>query len=360
MTTSPPPNKYVVTAVISLTLVLMAELILLTISCHENLISYEMRRDGYVFTKGSGFNPLRNIENSQVCLDWPGLKRCQKILQKKDLWPLSEADSRHFDLLERLAKQEAENSLNIYTQLYERLSTEQLKVFLRPDDSLTPYTCGGAEGSDIRTYTKAISILKKKAGWSDYRRLQELEILSEALFGTPQQRDAEESKLRNYRNLHLPPLNATPLQPIPSLHFELSAERQQLLQQASQLEFHPLRILISLEHLCQIVYPKLQPQQARECLILLERLRISSLRLSILHNEALKLIPENQWAVLLQEPELKALEKRFVQDLLYPKTLRLTKELLSSSEAEITATRELNPAIPPVEREGPPPPPGIM
>ncbi len=122
------------------------------------------------------------------------------------------------------------------------------------------------------------------------------------------------------------------------------------------MELHPLRILIALQNLCQIAHPKLQPQQAQECLIVLERLRISSLRLSILHDEAVKLIPERQWEVLLREPELKALDKRFVQDLLYPKTLHLIKESLALSESEAALRKELNPAIPPIEREGPPPP----
>lgn len=356
MTASRTPKKYLLIFVVGLTFVLIAELALLIGNCRESLNGYEMRREGYVFTKGSGFNPLRNIENSQVCLDWVGLKRCQKLLQGKGLWPLSVADSNHFALLESLARQEADNSLSLYAQLYERLSTEQLQIFLSRDDSLTPYACAGAEGSDIRTYTKAIAILKKSANWSNYHRLQDLDSLSEILRGNRQNIVAEEKKLRQYRNLHLPPLSTEPLPPTQGPGFEYSAKRQQLLKQASQLNLHPLRILVSLQHLCQIASPKLGPQQAQECLIILERLRISSLRLSILHDEAIKLIPKRQWQVLLQEPELKTLDKRFVQDLLYPKTLHLLKESLTSAKPDATISKELNLAIPPIEREGPPPP----
>ncbi len=356
MTASQTSKKYVFIAIVSLTFVLVVELALLTCSCRESVDGYEMRREGYVFTKGSGFNPLRNVENSQVCLDWLGLKRCQKLLQKKGLWPLSVADSQHFALLENLAEQEVDNSLNLYSQLYERLSTEQLRVFLSLDDSLTPYSCGGSEGSDIRTYTKAISVLKKNAHWAAYGRLQDLDSLAEVLRGDRKDIAAEEKTLRLYRNLSLPPLNTAPLPLSSAPGFALSPERHRLLKKASQLELHPLRILISLQNLCQIAHPKLQSQQAQECLIILERLRISSLRLSILHDEAVKLIPEKQWEVLLREPEIKALDKRFVQDLLYPKTLHLIKESLALSESEAALRKELNPAIPPIEREGPPPP----
>lgn len=356
MTASQTSPKHLLIFIVGLTFVLIVELALLACNCHESLNGYEMRREGYVFTKGSGFNPLKNIENSQVCLDWLGLKRCQKLLQEKNLWPLSIEDSKHFALLENLARQEADNSLNLYDQLYERLSTEQLQVFLSMDDSLTPYTCAGAEGSDIRTYTKAISILRNNANWSNYRRLQDLDSLSEILRGSRQDIVTEEEKLRQYRNLNLPPLSTKPLPPAQGPGFEFSAKRQQLLKKASQLNLHPLRTLISLQHLCQIANPKLQPQQAQECLIILERLRISSLRLSILHDEAIKLIPERQWQVLLLEPELKALDKRFVQDLLYPKTLHLLKESLTSVKQDAAIAKELNLAIPPIEREGPPPP----
>ena len=69
MTASQTSKKYVFIAIVSLTFVLVVELALLAYSCRESLDGYEMRREGYVFTKGSGFNPLRNVENSQVCLD---------------------------------------------------------------------------------------------------------------------------------------------------------------------------------------------------------------------------------------------------------------------------------------------------
>ena len=357
MIASVPPKKCLWAAIAGLVFVLAIELGLLINSCQENLRGYEMRREGYVFTKGSGFNPLKNIENSQVCLDWVGLERCRSILTQKGLWPLSTSGNQKFALLETLALQEADNSLNLYAQLYDRLSNAQLKIFLSPDDSLTPYACGGAEGSDIRTYTQAISILKRTANWQNYCRLQDLDALSEPIRGTNEQISAEEKKLRHYGKLELPPLNVTPLPYSLSATSGSSPERRYLLQQADKLELHPLRILIALEHLCLIDRHKLQTQQAQECLILLERLRVSSLRLSILHDEAVKLIPEKQWAVLLKEPELQELDKRFVQDLPYPKTLHLMKECLNSTEVANTLTREINPSIPPIEQEGPPPPP---
>ena len=174
MTACNPQKKRILVALIGLTLALITELALLFYSYQENLSRYEMRREGYVFTKGSGFNPLRNIENSQVCLDWVGLEHCRQILVQKRLWPLSDSDNQRFNLLKTLAIQEANNCLNLYVQLYDRLSNAQLKVFLSADDSLTPYACGGAECSDIRTYTQAISILKRTANWQNGSRLQDL------------------------------------------------------------------------------------------------------------------------------------------------------------------------------------------
>ncbi|MGM9992312.1 MAG: hypothetical protein ACI376_05640 [Candidatus Bruticola sp.] len=351
-------------AVVFISIVLIAELLLLFCDYQEGMIQYHLRRDGYAFIKVGGYDEPASLgQTNRYHQDWLGLESCKVLLRQNGHWLFTPEQDQMFSSIELLVVEESENILSLYNQLYNQLTNAQLKLFLSPDKVLTPYASAGAEGSDLRTYLSALSTLRRTANLQNEKAWQELRNNEKK--GTSSSASAS-SDIASVHQLKvsLPSLNTSPL-PLPQAQgFEDTESRRSLLHKAQELELHPLRILLSLKELCLISENRLSTQQAQNILILIERLRISTLRLEALYQNAKCCVPKSTWDKMMLYPELKVLEKRIVQELPYIKTVNRTLKLLNTPSELDVRQRRLNPRIPPLEVSkpsprpiAPPPPP---
>ncbi|MGM9998175.1 MAG: hypothetical protein ACI38Q_02085 [Candidatus Bruticola sp.] len=350
-------------AVILLSIAVAAELFFLFCSYKEGMMQYQMRGEGYVFVKIGGYDESVGIgNNGRYHQDWLGLERCKILLKKNGHWLFTPEQDKVFRNIELLVVKESESILSLYDQLYNRLDNAQLELFLSSDKVLTPYASAGSEGSDLRTYLGSLSVLRRIAGleneevWKKFTD-NEKEINNHSKYV------AASSPPGQQLEIVLPYLNTSPLSPLQGPGFEDTETRRSLLRRAKELEFHPLRVVIALKELCLVSKNQLSPQQAKDMLVLIERLRISTSRLEALYQNAKSSVPKETWKKMMSYPELQVLEKRIVKELPYTKTINRTIGLIkSSSEAEIYQ-RRTNPRIPPMKifnhhpQPGNPPPP---
>lgn len=332
-----------------LAVLLLAELVLLGIDISEISVQFKMGSRGYgVYKRGSYSKSMFGVEEISPWADWLGLERCRGVLEQNGKWKLTDEQSRRLQELEGFALTETDKCLETYSQIYELLNNEQLEVLMSSDSGLAPYCGSGPEASEIRTVIRSIYHLEKIAAEGS-GSIPGFKNVTEAVCGM-----ADEASRRGGPDMRAVRMGNPAFSPVSDIKlpaetgegFADTPERRHLLNAAEQCNMHYMRLLISLELLCFDSRHKLSPGQAQKILVLIERLRLRSHRLTEVHDAVFAVIPESAFSAALKCEKSLEIEQRFPDDILSVTTLKLTRKALKSPVSAAGQIRRPNKAIP--------------